>query len=194
LPCGNGPVSLGRMTTPDSEISWDDAFFGPLFAGHETDASHLEPFLGGWMFADDQGALAIKLTRTYLERLDERSEPERFRYEVLRSAPGLIHIRTTGDVDEIEDEQIMECKDRVLCCFDDEGERLEKFRRVEDFGPYQPKELEIGDSPVFESMPEQAARMKVIHAQHEERTQQYVDRLLEEAGYVAPPPPLKSSE
>jgi hypothetical protein len=126
--------------------------------------------------------------------LDERSEPERFRYEVLRSAPGLIHIRTTGDVDEIEDEQIMECKDRVLCCFDDEGERLEKFRRVEDFGPYQPKELEIGDSPVFESMPEQAARMKVIHAQHEERTQQYVDLLLEEAGYVAPPPPLKASE
>jgi hypothetical protein len=36
--------------------------------------------------------------------------------------------------------------------------------------------------------------MKVIHAQHEERTQQYVDLLLEEAGYVAPPPPLKASE
>ncbi len=166
----------------ESSTNWDETFFGRLFEGQSKDAAHLEPFLGGWIFEDDQGALAFRMTREVFERLDERSEPEQFGYEILRSAPGVIHIRLLGGNDEIEEEQVLECKDGELRCFDEDGTRLEAFQRVRVHGPYQPKELQISDSPVFESMPEQAERMRRIHEQHEERMRRYVETLLDEGG------------
>ncbi len=167
---------------PAAATHWNETFFGPLFAEQTKDDAHREPFLGGWIFEDDQGALAFRLTPEFLERLDERSEPERFAYEVIRSAPGMIHIRLLGGNDEIEEEQILECKDGELRCFDEDGTRLEAFQRVCAHGPYQPKELQISDSPIFESLPDQAERMRRIHEQHEERMRQYVEKLLAEGG------------
>ncbi len=173
-------IRLGVMSSGQSE--WNEAFFGPLFSDAGGGEDQLEPFLGGWIFSDDQGALAFRLTREYFERLDERSEPERFGYDIVRSAPGLIHIRLSGENGEIDEEQILELRDGLLRCFDEEGNRLEAFQRISAHGPYQPKELQIDDSPLFESLPDQAQRMRAIHDQHEERMRQYVDRLLAEGG------------
>ena len=142
----------------------------------------MEPFLGGWIYEDDQGALAFKLTRDSFERLDERSEPEQFGYEVVRSAPGVVHLRLLGENDDIEEEQILECKGGELRCFDEDGTRLAAFQRVRAHGAYHPKALQISDSPVFESMPDQAERMRRIHEQHEDRMRQYVGQLLAEGG------------
>ena len=166
----------------NEETHWDSSFFEPLFAAGGDASENLKTFLGGWIYSDDQGALAFRMTPEFLERLDERSEPERFAYEIVRSAPGMLHIRMLSGNDEIDEEQIMECRDGILRCFDEDGTRLEAFERVRNHGPYQPKELQIAESPVFESMPEQVERMKRIHEQHEERMRQYVDSLLGEGG------------
>lgn len=166
----------------NEKARWDEAFFEPLFEAGGDTGENRRPFLGGWICSDDQGALAFRLTAEFLERLDERSEPERVEYEIVRSAPGMIHLRMLSGNDEIDEEQIMECRGGVLRCFDEDGTKLEAFERVRNHGPYQPKELHIAESPVFESMPEQVERMKRIHGQHEERTRQYVDALLAEGG------------